>query len=74
MMWDTSAEEDKYLAEVRREKESFEKLIRERAVGLSDIPVGRFIYDMAEHGPRDTRETKPRSGSHRSDDSQYQQS
>ena len=39
-MWDTSAEEDKYLAEVRREKESFEKLIRERAVSLSNMPVG----------------------------------
>jgi hypothetical protein len=72
MMWDTSAEEDKYLAEVRREKESFEKLIKERAVGLSDMPVGRFIYDITEHGPRVRRETKPRSGSHRSYDSQYQ--
>lgn len=40
IMWDTSAEEDKYLAEVRREKESFEKLIRERAVSLSNMPVG----------------------------------
>ena len=37
MMWDTSAEEDKYLAEVRREKESFEKLIKERAVSPSNI-------------------------------------
>lgn len=37
MMWDTSAEEDKYLAEVRREKESFERLIKERAVSLSII-------------------------------------
>ena len=41
MMWDTSAEEDKYLAEVRREKGSFEKLIKERAVSLSNIPLSR---------------------------------
>ena len=72
MMWDTSAEEDKYLAEVRREKESFEKLIKERAVGLSNTSIDRFIYDMAEHGPCVTRETKSQSGSHRSHDSQYQ--
>jgi DNA excision repair protein ERCC-4 len=39
MMWDTSAEEDKYLAEVRREKESFEKLIKERAVSPSCIQL-----------------------------------
>ncbi len=37
MIWDTSAEEDKYLAEVRREKESFERLIKERAVSPSNI-------------------------------------
>ncbi|KIM21371.1 hypothetical protein M408DRAFT_80635 [Serendipita vermifera MAFF 305830] len=30
-VWDTSAEEDMYLAELRREKEAFEHLIRERA-------------------------------------------
>lgn len=40
MIWDTSAEEDKYLAEVRREKESFERLIKERAVSLSNIYSG----------------------------------
>ena len=74
MMWDTSAEEDKYLAEVRREKESFEKLIKERAVSLSNMPLGRFIYSTAEYGSRVTREPKSRSGSHRSYDPQYQQS
>jgi DNA excision repair protein ERCC-4 len=31
-IWDTSAEEDMYLAELRREKEAFEHLIRERSV------------------------------------------
>ncbi|KAG8840320.1 hypothetical protein FRB91_006310, partial [Serendipita sp. 411] len=31
-MWDTSAEEDMYLAELRREKDAFESLIRERSV------------------------------------------
>jgi DNA excision repair protein ERCC-4 len=31
-IWDTSAEEDMYLAELRREKEAFEQLIRERGV------------------------------------------
>ncbi|KAG8765814.1 hypothetical protein FRC16_007849 [Serendipita sp. 398] len=30
-MWDTSAEEDMYLAELRREKDAFESLIRERS-------------------------------------------
>lgn len=33
-VWDTSAEEDMYLAELRREKEAFEHLIRERAVSM----------------------------------------
>jgi DNA excision repair protein ERCC-4 len=33
-IWDTSAEEDMYLAELRREKEAFEQLIRERAVRI----------------------------------------
>jgi hypothetical protein len=73
-MWDTSAEEDKYLAEVRREKESFEKLIKERAVSLSNMPLGQIIYCMTEHGLCVTRETKSRSGSHGSHDSQHQQS
>jgi DNA excision repair protein ERCC-4 len=32
LMWHTSAEEDRYLAGLRREKDSFEQLIRERGV------------------------------------------
>lgn len=34
-IWDMSAEEDRYLAELRREKESFEQLIREKAVSAT---------------------------------------
>lgn len=32
LMWDSSAEEDRYLAGLRREKEAFEQLIKERGV------------------------------------------
>lgn len=33
MIYGNSCEEHKYLASIRREKESFERLIREKAVG-----------------------------------------
>jgi hypothetical protein len=32
MIYDNSAEEQKYLSSIRRERESFERLIRERSV------------------------------------------
>jgi DNA excision repair protein ERCC-4 len=35
MLYNTSCEEHKYLAGLRKEKDSFERLIRERGVGLS---------------------------------------
>jgi hypothetical protein len=35
LLYGSSAEEQRYLSSIRREKEAFEKLIRERAVGVS---------------------------------------
>ena len=35
LMYDNSAEEQKYLSSIRRERESFERLIRERSVSSS---------------------------------------
>ena len=34
MIYANSAEEQKYLSSIRRERESFERLIRERSVGF----------------------------------------
>lgn len=56
MMYRMSSEEAKYLAGLRKEKESFEKLIKER--GVSDIGVhnlklltcGTEVNAHANHG------------------------
>jgi DNA excision repair protein ERCC-4 len=46
MVYQLSCEEHKYLAGLRREKESFERLIKERGVRIKTLYVGNthFIY------------------------------
>lgn len=57
-IWDTSAEEDMYLAELRREKESFEQLIRERAVSIFDLlHFCPLMTTISEHGVGTTGKT-----------------
>lgn len=44
-IWDTSAEEDMYLAELRREKEAFESLIKERSVSAIILITTVMLID-----------------------------
>jgi len=49
MMYENSIEEQKYLSVIRKEKDSFEKLIREKSVNvytfvLQFLPVERIKY------------------------------
>jgi DNA excision repair protein ERCC-4 len=41
MVYQMTAEEHKYLASLRKEKDAFEKLIRERGVSIPNICVER---------------------------------
>lgn len=72
MVWDSSAEEDRYLAGLRREKEAFEQLIRERAVsGQPSMPVTINAFTLVEHGPRIAGETECRPIENGCDDSEH---
>ena len=43
MMYENSIEEQKYLSAIRKEKEAFEKLIREKSVSIQHINFTRFL-------------------------------
>ena len=61
MVYQLSSEEHKYLAGIRREKESFERLIKERGVRSRNFSFGcgcswYFVVDVvAHHGGTDSR-------------------
>lgn len=59
MIYNTSFEEAKYLAGVRREKDAFERIIKERGVRRVALVRRIFTYECpAVHAEPDTR--KPR--------------
>lgn len=50
MLYQTSCEEHKYLAGLRKEKDSFENLIKERGVSLFTVSIlVLFTTDISSH-------------------------
>jgi hypothetical protein len=50
-LYGKSIEEQRYLLSVKKEKEAFENLVREKAVGFTSSPIKkiRFLYLVYGH-------------------------